>query len=113
VTARENLFSYGTLREEAVQLAIFGHLISGMPDAILRYTLRAYVITDPKAIAISGRAEHTMLEPTGDVADQVEGTVFPLTSGELAQADAYEDKAYHRIKVRLRSGMDAWVYVEV
>jgi gamma-glutamylcyclotransferase (GGCT)/AIG2-like uncharacterized protein YtfP len=106
------LFSYGTLREEAVQLAIFGHRIAGTPDAIVGYTLRAYVITDAKAIAISGRAEHTMLEPTGNNADQVEGTVFHLTPEELAQADAYEDKAYHRIEVRLRSGIDAWVYVK-
>ncbi len=108
----ESLFSYGTLREEAVQLAIFGHRIAGTPDAIVGYRLRAYVITDPKAIAISGRAEHTMLEPTGDTADQVEGTVFHLAPEELAQADAYEDKAYHRVSVRLRSGIDAWVYVK-
>jgi gamma-glutamylcyclotransferase (GGCT)/AIG2-like uncharacterized protein YtfP len=112
VTVRENLFSYGTLREDAVQLAIFGHRITGTPDAIVGYKLRAYVITDANAIAISGRAEHTMLEPTGDDADQVEGTAFDLTSDELAQADAYEDKAYHRIQVRLRSGIDAWVYVK-
>ena len=108
----ENLFSYGTLREEAVQLAIFGHRIAGAPDAIIGYRLRAQIITDAKAIAISGRAEHTTLERTGDDADAVEGTVFQLTPEELAQADAYEDKSYHRIEVRLRSGIDAWVYVK-
>ena len=108
----EALFFYGTLREEAVQLAIFGHRIHGVPDAIVGYKLRAYVITDEKAIAISGRAEHTMLQSSSDERDQVEGMVFHLSPAELAQADAYEDKAYKRIQVRLRSGIDAWVYVK-
>ncbi len=108
----ENLFSYGTLREEPVQLAIFGHPIAGASDAIIGYALRAQIITDAKSIAISGRADHTTLERTGDDSDEVEGTVFSLTPDELAQADAYEDKSYHRIQVRLRSGLDAWVYVK-
>ena len=108
----EALFSYGTLREPDVQFAIFGHHIHGAPDAIVGYRLRAYVITDERAIAISGRARHTMLEPSSDDSDRVEGTVFHLTPAELAQADAYEDKAYKRAKVRLRSGIDAWIYVK-
>ncbi len=106
------LFSYGTLREGPVQHAIFGHEIAGAPDAVVAHRLRTHVITDAKAIAISGRAEHTMLEPTDDSRDQVEGMLFHLTDAELAQADAYEDKAYKRKLVRLRSGIDAWVYVK-
>lgn len=109
---RQALFSYGTLREPEVQLAIFGHRIHGVPDAIAGYKLRAYVITDEKAIAISGRAEHTMLEPSNDPRDRIEGMVFDLTPAELAQADAYEDKAYRRVQIRLHSGSDAWVYVK-
>ncbi len=106
------LFSYGTLREGAVQRAIFGREIAGAPDAVVAHRLRTQVITGAKAIAISGRAEHTVLEPTGDPRDQVEGVVFHLTDAELAEADAYEDKAYKRRLVRLRSGIDAWVYAK-
>ena len=107
----ENLFSYGTLRDEAVQRTIFDRILNGTPDAIIGYQLRTVTITDPKSIAISGHAEHTILEPTGRDSDQIEGTVFQLSESELALADAYEDKAYKRVKVRLRSAIDAWVYV--
>lgn len=107
----ENLFSYGTLQEEPVQRAVFGQPIYGTRDAIVGYRLEAMTITDPSAIAISGRANHTILEPTGNDRDQIEGTVFALTAAQLAQADAYEDAAYKRIEVWLRSGAAAWVYV--
>jgi len=107
----ENLFSYGTLQEDAVQRAVFGQPIQGKPDAIVGYRLKAMTITDPRAIAIGGRANHTILDPTGSESDQIDGTVFVLSTEQLAQADAYEDAAYKRISVRLRSGATAWVYV--
>jgi gamma-glutamylcyclotransferase (GGCT)/AIG2-like uncharacterized protein YtfP len=107
----ENLFSYGTLRDEKVQRSVFDRGLSGTPDAIIGYRLRTVTITDPKSIAISGHAEHHILEPTGQERDQIEGMVFQLNEKELGLVDAYEDKAYKRAKVRLRSGTDAWVYV--
>ena len=107
----ENLFSYGTLREGAVQNSVFGRSIAGSDDAIVGYRLQPVTITDPSAIAISGRAEHTILEPTGRDADQVEGMVLRITAAELALADAYEDAAYRRARARLRSGAEAWVYL--
>ena len=33
----ERLFSYGTLRDEAVQRANFGRTLQGSPDAAVRY----------------------------------------------------------------------------
>ncbi len=107
----ENLFSYGTLQEDKVQRAVFGHPVAGTPDALVGYRLRVQVITDPRAIAISGRAEHAVLEPGGNETDQIEGTLFRLTAEELARADAYEDKAYKRVLVPMLSGVNAWVYV--
>ncbi len=107
----ENLFSYGTLQEEEIQRAVFGHPVAGTPDALVGYRLRVQVITDARAIAISGRAEHTVLEPSGQETDHIEGMLFRLTAEELARADAYEDKAYKRVLVPMRSGVDAWVYV--
>ena len=107
----ESLFSYGTLREDDVQQAVFGRAVEGSPDAILGFRLVPLTITDPSAIAISGRAGHTILDPTGDDRDQIEGLVLRITAAELALADTYEDAAYKRVQVRLRSGGEAWVYV--
>jgi len=38
--------------------------------------------------------------------------VFEITPEELAQADLYEVDDYKRVKCRLKSGIDAWVYVQ-
>jgi gamma-glutamylcyclotransferase (GGCT)/AIG2-like uncharacterized protein YtfP len=108
----EYLFSYGTLRDESVQRAVFGRPLIGTSDAIVGYRLASVTITDPNAIAISGKTIHHILEPTGRESDQIEGTLFQLTAKDLQLADAYEDKAYNRVQVRLRSGLDAWVYVQ-
>ena len=107
----ERLFSYGTLQEERVQCDVFGHTVQGVPDAIVGYRLEKFTITDQRAIAISGKADHTILEPTGRDADLIEGSAFELTAEELRRADAYEDAAYKRVQVQLRSGLTAWVYV--
>ena len=107
----EYLFSYGTLREAKVQQEVFGHAVPGTPDAVVGFRLVDVTITDARAIAISGRATHTIIDPSPDDADQVEGQVLALTAADLAAADAYEDAAYKRAKARLRSGGEAWVYV--
>ncbi|HEY1708651.1 MAG TPA: gamma-glutamylcyclotransferase family protein [Rhizomicrobium sp.] len=106
-----NLFSYGTLQETKVQQAVFDGPITGEPDAIVGYRLETFTITGSAAIAISGHANHTMLEPTGDDADEIEGTRSTLSDAQLAMADAYEDAAYKRVEVALRSGVRAWAYV--
>jgi hypothetical protein len=107
----ENLFSYGTLRDEPVQHAVFGRSLVGSADAVLGYRLESVTITDQAAIAISGKSEHLILIPTGRDSDQVEGMVFQISAAELALADAYEDAAYKRVSAPLRSGGAAWVYV--
>jgi hypothetical protein len=107
----ENLFSYGTLRDEPVQHAVFGRGLTGSADAVLGYRLESVTITDQAAIAISGKSEHLILIPTGRDSDRVEGMVFQITAAELALADAYEDAAYKRVSAPLRSGGRAWVYV--
>jgi hypothetical protein len=107
----ENLFSYGTLRDEPVQYAVFGRSLAGSADAVVGYRLESVTITDQAAIAISGKSEHLILDHTGRDGDSVEGMVFQITEAELALADAYEDAAYKRVSAPLRSGGKAWVYV--
>lgn len=108
----EKLFSYGTLREVNVQEAVFGRRVEGRADAVVGYRLVPVTISDERAIAISGRPGHTILEETGNPADAVEGMVFALSAEDLARADAYEDAAYKRAALPLRSGGSAWVYVK-
>ncbi len=105
------LFSYGTLQQEDVQLATFGRLLEGRADALPGYATVPLEITDPDVIATSGKKFHTMARPSCNPADEVSGVVFRITPAELAAADTYEVSDYKRIAVRLKSGMEAFVYV--
>ncbi|HEV2212657.1 MAG TPA: gamma-glutamylcyclotransferase family protein [Gammaproteobacteria bacterium] len=108
----EKLFSYGTLQQESVQLANFNRKLNGAPDAALGYRLSSVEIDDPDVVAESGLAVHRILVP-GGAADEVEGVVFEITPEELRAADSYETHAYKRVRLRLRSGAEAWAYVAV
>ncbi len=108
----EKLFSYGTLQQETVQLANFGRRLTGTPDAVLGYKMASVRITDEAVIATSGLAVHRILVP-GNSLDTVEGMVFEITTEELAAADEYEADDYKRVKLKLRSGKEAWVYVSI
>jgi len=109
----ENLFSYGTLRYENVQLATFGRKLVGQADSLPGYYLEKLKITDPEVIAKSGEAVHSIIHFSGNPKDQIPGVVFKISSDELLQADKYEVADYKRIKVQLVSCIFAWVYVSV
>lgn len=104
------LFSYGTLQDAPVQHACFGRLLDGEPDRLEGYTQSWIEIPDPSAVD-DRVTRYPILDPTGDATDEVTGQVFRLTDTELASADAYEGADYSRVRVQLRSGKDAWVYV--
>jgi hypothetical protein len=106
------LFSYGTLRQPDVQLALFGRTLDGQPDVLPGYAVSPLLITDPAVIATSGSAHHTIARPTGDPRDQVAGTAFRITGADLAAADAYEVADCKRVSVRLGSGVEAFMYVD-
>ncbi len=108
----ELLFAYGTLQTEAVQVSLFGRSLNGRADALVGYSLRMIQIKDEDFVVSSGTADHRNLEFTGDPDDFVEGTVFAITQSELEQADAYEPDGYKRVMVQLRSGVNAWVYLQ-
>jgi hypothetical protein len=105
------LFSYGTLQQDDVQLATFGRRLEGRADALTGHAASLFKITDAGVIATSGKAHHLMVRPTGNPADEVAGVAFRITPAELAAADTYEVSAYKRIAVRLKSGLEAFVYV--
>jgi hypothetical protein len=105
------LFSYGTLQQDAVQLANYGRLIDGEPDALLGYKLAELLIVNPHVVTVSGKSVHLIARPSGDPTARVIGTLLYLTQAELEATDAYEDKSYSRIQVTLESGRPAFVYV--
>ena len=106
------LFSYGTLQFPRVQMATFGRLLTGSEDAMPGYRTDLVEITDPDVLATSGERFHPVVVPSGDPADEVAGTVFQITEEEIRAADTYEVSDYVRARVRLKSGIDAWVYVQ-
>ncbi len=106
-----NLFSYGTLQLDSVQLASFGRLLHGCDDAVPGWCLEQIEILDPEVVRLSGQKFHPLMRPSIKADDQVIGRVFRLTAQELAAADRYEVSDYRRIEVVLASGATAWVYV--
>lgn len=106
----EPLFSYGTLQQESVQLANFNRKLRGRIDSVLGWRMSTVQIRDPQVLAESGLAVHRILVP-GAPADEVHGVVFDITPAELKAADGYETDDYKRVKLKLRSGSEAWVYV--
>ncbi|MFL6862200.1 MAG: gamma-glutamylcyclotransferase family protein [Allosphingosinicella sp.] len=111
MTSPIRLFSYGTLRQPEVQLATYGRLLEGEPDALPGYRLVPLAIGDPEVVRISGKAVHTIARRTGDPRDLVPGIVFALTKDELAATDRYEVDVYGRVEAVLVSGLKALVYV--
>lgn len=107
----KNLFSYGTLQREKVQVETFGRKLSGNKDTLSGYVLAEIKITDESVLAKSETSFHPILRYTGDFSDQVEGIIFQISDDELEQADDYEVDAYKRVEAKFKSGIKAWVYV--
>ena len=108
----ENLFSYGTLQLEQVQLKNFGRKLQGNPDSAPGFKSGLVKIKDEEIIRVSGMTHHKNIIPTGKASDRIEGMVFRVTEEELKKADEYETPSgYSRIRVTLASGVIAWVYL--
>ena len=105
------LFSYGTLQQADVQRATFGRLLEGRRDALPGWATALVEIRDPDVVAKSGKTHHPIVRPSDDPQAVVEGHAFRITAAELAAADAYEVDDYKRVAVRLKSGLEAFVYV--
>jgi gamma-glutamylcyclotransferase (GGCT)/AIG2-like uncharacterized protein YtfP len=107
----ENLFSYGTLQQKKVQLDTFGRLLEGKCDVLQEYCISEVRIKDKSVITLSGKEIHPILIFTGNIKDEVEGTVFRINFSELLMADKYEVDDYSRVEATLKSGTKAWIYV--
>ncbi len=109
----ENLFSYGTLQKEPVQLKLFGRLLGGVKDTLEGYRIATIEIKDEAFLAKGEEKFQWTLVLSPDDSDVVFGTVFEISEAELVEADKYEPEGYKRSKFLLRSGKEAWVYAFV
>ena len=94
----EKLFVYGTLHEPEVQLRLIGRLLESRPDCLEGYEVNMSLLP-PYPVA--------MLKESSEI----QGHVLQISPEELAAFDIYETDAYTRIRVRLTSGAEAWVYI--
>ncbi|OIQ67585.1 AIG2-like family protein [mine drainage metagenome] len=84
----------------------------GNADALPGYQQTFVEITDPKVVATSGETHHPIVQASANASHEVAGTVFEITASELAATDSYEVSNYKRVSVLLKSGVQAWVYVQ-
>ncbi|HKF21312.1 MAG TPA: gamma-glutamylcyclotransferase family protein [Candidatus Angelobacter sp.] len=99
------LFSYGKLQYKDVQVATFGRELTGRPDLLPGYV---------RTITEAGGVPFYNIEPSATSEEAVSGTLFEITEQELAFADGYETSIkYRRISVTLRSGVQAWAYIQM
>ena len=108
----EYLFSYGTLQKDKVQQELFGRLLNGTPDVLPGYTTDTILIRDQDVLSKSEQQYHWIAVKTNDERDIIAGMVFELTPEELTIADSYETEDYVRVMEKLKSGTQAWVYVD-
>lgn len=108
---QDYLFSYGTLQKEAVQLRLFKRVLHGTKDVLKGYKTVSIQIHDEVFLAKGEQPHQQTAFASANEKDGIEGTVFQITNEELALADDYEPDGYTRIKVKLQSGKEAWLYV--
>ncbi len=101
VNPMERLFVYGTLKDEAVQTRLIGRAVELAPNTLKGYQISSLTPTLEKS--------YLVLDPNPN--QVVEGYTIEVSLWELIQIDEYEGNAYRRIRVTLRDGTAAWVYV--
>lgn len=101
----ENLFAYGSLREEEVQKTVFGRILKGVPEKLSGYAVKEIQIEEEFGIET-----YPIIVPTEDNEDSIHGIVYELTLEELSLSDTYEGNSYTRIEVPLQSKQLVWAY---
>jgi hypothetical protein len=66
-----DLFSYGTLQKEQVQIETFGRILQGDQDILIGYRLEMLEITDSEVLRKSSQKFHPILKFSGNPEDEV------------------------------------------
>ncbi len=101
----EKLFSYGMIQSEEIQISTYGRKLTGIIDILPGYNLTTFSQQN-----LDNTTLHPILTSTNNTKDEIIGWVFDVTPEELNITDLIDPKNYKRISVKLRSGIDAWVY---
>lgn len=96
-----SLFTYGSLQDEQIQIALFKRKLKGRSD-----TLSGYEFAKEKLAGL-----YPVIFKSPSTITGLSGMVYELTKTDLEKADEYEGEDYQRIEVVLNSGTKAWVYV--
>lgn len=97
------LFTYGTIQNIEIQKNIFGRELTGVTDSLAGYKISLKKVY----------GKYSVITPTENRSDILEGTVYEVSKGDLKKVDEYEGEMYMRIEVYLASGKKAWVFVGV
>lgn len=108
---KHNLFSYGTLQLERVQVENYGRVLEGQKDFLKGYRIENLIITDEIVIKKSGQKIHPVAIKTNNSSDIIEGIIFEISERELLETDKYEVVDYERVLEKFKSGKSAWIYV--
>ena len=96
------LFTYGTLQDKSVQLALFNKTLKGNIDSIVGF--------EKQEITLGG-ITYPILIKNKQSTTNILGTCYTLSEEDLHICDEYEGEEYKRILVVLNSGEKSWVYV--
>ena len=97
----ELLFVYGTLQEPKVQQKIVGRFLDSDPDVLQNHTTQE--------VTISGKTYPILIETQNK---EIRGVVLHVLNSDFTALDKYETSAYKRVKIKLKSGTVAWVYMK-
>jgi hypothetical protein len=101
VNTKQYIFSYGSLQEPKVQLALYNRLLTGKKDSLSGYKIAKEKIA----------SQYPIVYKTGNYFDVVKGVVFEITEKELLESDDYEGEFYERVLLQLTSRQQAWCYI--
>lgn len=96
----ERLFVYGSLKSNEIQKELLGRELIGLTDSLSNYHF--------SNIDIEGD-QYLIAEPKDG--ELIDGIVYEVSTQELEGIDRYEGREYKRVKVRLDSNLEAWIYV--
>ena len=97
----QRLFVYGTLREKSTQRSIIGRITECKDDVLLNYR--------KSRMKVEGKFYPVALPSKGD---SINGLVISLSADDIRKIDRYETSAYKRVRVKLKSGNTAFVYIK-
>lgn len=101
MSTKNYLFSYGSLQDHEVQLALYHRKLIGFEAIVFGYKFSKEKI----------ESRYPIIYKTHDLKDRIRGTVYEISKNELLITDDYEGNSYQRVQIQLESGSTAWCYV--